>query len=73
MYKQGTQIRLIGMRVDNLIEKDEKQLSFFDNGQNEKQEKLDKVVDELKQKYGYSSITRAGKLNLEGKIKLKDV
>ena len=73
MYKQGIQIRLIGMRVDNLIEKDEKQLSFFDNEQNEKQEKLDKVVDELKQKYGYSSITRAGKLNLEGKIKLKDV
>ena len=61
------------MRVDSLIEKDEKQLSFFDNEQNEKQEKLDKVVDELKQKYGYSSITRAGKLNLEGKIKLKDV
>ena len=73
MYKPGTQIRLIGMRVDNLIEKDEKQLSFFDNGQNEKQEKLDKVVDELKQKYGYSSITRAGKLNSEEKIKLKDV
>lgn len=73
MYKTGTQIRLIGMRVDNLIEKDEKQLSFFDNGQNEKQEKLDKVVDELKQKYGYSSITRAGKLNSEEKIKLKDV
>ena len=42
-------------RVDNLIEKDEKKLSFFDNEQNEKQEKLDKVVDELKQKYGYSS------------------
>ena len=61
------------MRVDNLIEKDEKQLSFFDNEQNEKQEKLDKVVDELKQKYGYSSITRAGNLNSEGKIKLKDV
>ena len=32
-----------------------------------------KNIDELKQKYGYSSITRAGKLNLEGKIKLKDV
>ena len=73
MYKQGTQIRLIGMRVDNLIEKSEKQLSFFDNNQSEKQEKIDKVVDELKQKYGYSSITRAGKLNSEGKIKLKDV
>ena len=73
MYKKGTPIRLIGMRVDNLIEKDELQLSFFGNEDNEKQEKLDKVVDELKQKYGYNSITRAGKLHSENKIKLKDI
>ena len=73
MYKQGTLIRLIGMRVDNLIEKDELQLSLFGNENNEKQEKIDKVVDELKQKYGYNSITRAGKLHSENKIKLKDI
>ena len=73
MYKQGTPIRLIGMRVDNLIEKDELQLSLFGNENNEKQEKIDKVVDELKQKYGYNSITRAGKLHSENKIKLKDI
>ena len=36
-------------------------------------EAIDKVVDELKQKYGYNSITRAGKLNSERKIKLKDI
>lgn len=73
MYKPGTPIRLIGVRVDNLIEKDELQLSLFSNENNEKQEKLDKVVDELKQKYGYNSITRAGKLHSEDKIKLKDI
>ena len=49
------------------------QLSLFSNEEEEKQEKLDKVVDELKNKYGYSSITRAGKLNSEKNIKLKDV
>lgn len=38
-----------------------------------KREKLDKVVDDLKQKYGYNSITRAGKLHSEDKIKLKDI
>ena len=38
-----------------------------------KQEKLDNVVDKLKQKYGYNSITRAGKLHSEDVIKLKDV
>ena len=36
-------------------------------------EELDKVVDNLKQKYGYNSITRAGKLHSEDKIKLKDI
>lgn len=73
MYIPGTPIRLIGMRVDNLIEKDELQLSLFSHQDNEKQEKLDKVVDELKQKYGYNSVTRAGKLHSEDRIKLKDI
>lgn len=73
MYIKGTPIRLIGMRVDNLVEKDEVQLSFFSHADNEKQEKIDKVVDNLKQKYGYNSITRAGKLHSEDKIKLKDM
>lgn len=73
MYIKGTPIRLIGMRVDNLIEKDEVQLSLFSHQDSEKQDKIDKVVDELKQKYGYNSITRAGKLHSEGKIKLKDL
>ena len=73
MYIKGTQIRLIGMRVDNLIEKDELQLSLFGQQDNEKQEKIDKVVDELKQKYGYNSVTRAGKLHTEENLKLKDV
>ena len=47
---------------------------MYGNTENEKkQEKLDSVVDQLKQKYGYNSITRAGKLHSEDVIKLKDV
>lgn len=61
------------MRVDGLIEKNEKQLSLFTSKDTEKQENLDKVVDELKQKFGYNSITRAGKLHSEKEIKLKDI
>ena len=72
LYKKGMSIRLIGLRVDNLVEKEQLQLSFFNNKDNEKQEKLDKVIDNLKQKYGYNSITRAGKMNLpKGTINLK--
>ena len=74
MYKEGTPIRLVGVRVDNLVEENEVQISLFGNTEEEKkQEKLDNVVDKLKQKYGYNSITRAGKLHSEGVIKLKDV
>ena len=71
MYKPGMEIRLVGMRVDNLIEKDEQQLSFFSQADDNKQQKIDKTIDEIKQKYGSKSITRAGKMNIEKIIKLK--
>lgn len=73
MYVKGTSIRLIGLRVDNLVSKDELQLSIFNNEENKKQEKLDSVVDSLKWKYGYNSITRAGKLKIDEIVKLKEI
>ena len=73
MYKDGIPIRLIGLRVDNLTEEGESQLSLFKNEENEKQEKLDKAIDKLKEKYGYNSITRAGKMNVGDILKLKDI
>ena len=73
MYHKNMYIRLIGVRVDNLIEKEEMQLSLFQNDTNEKQEKIDKVLDELKNKYGYSKIIRAGEMNVENMLNLKDI
>lgn len=73
MYIIGTPIRLIGMRVDSLVEKNELQLSLFEKEDEQKQEEIDKVIDNLKEKYGYNSITRAGKLHSEEKIKLKEI
>jgi DNA polymerase-4 len=69
MYRNEP-IRLIGLRVDNLESKDEMQLSIFSN--DSKQEKLDNVLDNLKHKYGYNSITRAGKLEIEDYVKGKE-
>ena len=66
-----TPIRLIGVRVDKLCDKEEVQLSLFDNT-SKKQTKIDKVVDELKEKYGYDKITRAGNMNFDKNIKFKD-
>jgi len=70
MYK-GEAIRLVSLKVDNLCDKCETQVSLFDVTENKKQEKLDETLDKLKEKYGYSSITRAGKLGTEKNIKLK--
>ena len=66
-------IRLVGIRVGLLSERDKGQISIFKSSKtNEKQEKIDKAIDSLKEKYGYNSVTRAGKLNadnlLQGKI-----
>lgn len=70
--RSGEPIRLIGLRLDNLTDSEEKQLSLFENKDSEKQKKLDKIVDSINQKYGKNSITRAGKLNVEKIVKLKD-
>lgn len=73
MYLSPVPIRLIGLRVDNLVEKQELQLSLFNDKVDRKQEKLDSVVDEIKEKYGYHAITRAGKLETDKFLKLKDI
>ena len=72
MYKNGTFIRLVGLRVDNLVDKEEMQLSLFNDENEKKQERLDAAIDKLKEKYGYNSITRAGKLHSEEVIRFKD-
>ena len=74
MYIRGQPIRLIGLRVDGLEEKEKQQISLFDNVKDErqeKQEKLDTAIDKLKEKYGYNLITRAGKMEVENIIKFR--
>lgn len=72
MYKNEP-IRLVGLKVDNLENKDELQLSLFSNDcKQEKQEKLDTVLDNLKNKYGYNSVTRAGELEIKNIVKGKE-
>ena len=61
LYKNEP-IRLVGVRVDNLYEKEESQISLFDM-KDDKQEKIDSIVDDLKSKYGFDNIKRAGLIN----------
>lgn len=69
MFHKMMSIRLIGLSVDNLTEKNATQISLFNENNFEKQDKIDKVVDELKNKYGYNTITRAGKMKTNIKFK----
>jgi len=72
MYKSGTQVRLVGVRVGNLSENGKGQISLFENTKtNEKQEKIDKTVDILKEKFGYDLVTRASKLNANSLLNSK--
>ena len=70
MYN-GEEIRLVALRVDKLTNKNEAQISLFETEKERKQEKLDEVLDNLKEKYGYEKITRSGKMGIEKNIKLK--
>ena len=63
MYVEGMPIRLIGFRVDKLKESEE-QISLFDTTKKEKN-KLDETIDNIKNKYGYTAIKRAGEMNLD--------
>ena len=65
MYKPYTPIRLVGLRVDGLEENEMQQTTLFEPKEDKKQEKLDKVIDEFKNKYGYNFITRAGRMEVK--------
>lgn len=70
MYKEELPIRLIGIKVDNLVNKEEGQMSFFTNRNVNSNEKLDKAVDDIKCKFGFNSITLAGTLETSQDIKI---
>ena len=64
---RGDKIRLIGIRVDGLVEKGEMQISFFDEKEDEKSRKVDKAIDLLKDRYGYGIIKKAGEIHNQNK------
>lgn len=74
MYIKNTPIRLVGVRVDGLVDKENRQISLFDSNNSEKEQKqemLDDTIDKLKEKFGYNFVTRAGKMDVDKFIKFK--
>ena len=61
-------IRLIGVKLDNLTDNEFNQISMFDEPiKKQKNSKLDNVIDNIKDKYGYNSITLGTIMNIDGK------
>lgn len=57
LYKNQI-IRLVGIKLDNLTDNEFNQISMFEQTiKKEKNSKLDNVIDNIKDKYGYNSIT----------------
>ena len=61
-------IRLIGIRLDNLVDKTSKQISLFDTDKEiKKDDTLDKTIDKLREKYGNDIIKKPGSVNINYK------
>ena len=59
-------IRLVGVKLDNLTENEFTQISMFETPKSkEKNAKLDNVIDNIKNRYGYDSITLGTIINIE--------
>lgn len=69
---QNRAVRLIGIQTSKLQDNDNMQLSIFQEKTNEKQEKIEKVMHELKKKYGYETITRAGEMRVKKLLNVRE-
>lgn len=64
----GTPIRLLGIQITKLKDKDEsRQLSLFDDKNYEKLEAVDSAIDSIRERYGMDSVKRAA--YIKGDIK----
>ena len=61
----GAPLRLLGVRVTKLDEPEYEQLSLFDSEENQKQEKLDKAIDAIRERFGAGAVKRASVLSAE--------
>ena len=58
-FWDGRPIRLINFYVSRLTEEEGRQLSLFDTTDYEKQEKAEKTMDNIREKFGAGAIKRA--------------
>ena len=74
IYNFNQPLRAITVAAIRLTEETDSQISFFDDGSDEKEEKLEKSIDKIRDKYGYQTIKRGVvmKNNLTGNLHEED-
>lgn len=71
-WDKNMPLRLLGVRVSGLKPSSEyKQISFFEENDRQKQEKLDKCVDVIRERYGSDSVFRASLMVNEARALIK--
>jgi len=71
-FYEGQAVRLIGIRLDDLTDSSPYQTSLFDNiEKRDKEEKIDKVIDEINKKIGKNAIKKASLI--QNDIRRKDL
>ena len=58
-FYNGEKIRLIGIRLDDLVMEKTYQMSLFDATEDKKDSKIDEVMDRINNKYGKGVLKRA--------------
>ena len=58
-FWKGTPLRLLGVRTSKITKEDYSQMNLFDMVNNEKYAKLDKALDQIREKFGKDAVTRA--------------
>ena len=71
-FWDGRPLRLLGVRSSKLSKEDYTQLNLFDMGKNEKLEKLDKALDNIRGRFGKDAVRRASFIESENKTKKQD-
>ena len=69
--KTGQAVRLIGVRLSNLDEESNRQLELYDQQDLETSQKVDQLLDEVRQKMGFKKIGTAGSLP-KGRVRLNE-
>jgi DNA polymerase IV len=64
-WRQGQQLRLLGVAVSGLLDHSGYQLSLFDDS-DQRRMRLNRALDEIRGRYGRDAITRASLLNPTG-------